>query len=114
MNFTVEIIDRAVIFILTDKIIGSDETLLLINKLQEYIEIGEKNIIMDFSGVPWMNSQGVDSIVSTVTASAIANCKIVFSGFTDQVTEVLIITRINEIITSYPSLNHALRQLAYA
>ncbi len=114
MSFTIDIMDRFVIFRLSDKIICSNDTIPVIDKLKEYIGYGEKNIVMDFSEVPWMNSQGVDMIVSAFTTSSIENCNIVFSGFSDQVAKVLIITRIFDIITSYPSLVHAVGRSANA
>jgi len=114
MSFSVDIMDRFVVFRLSDKIICGSDTRPVLDLLKEYISYGERNIVMDFSDVPWINSQGVDMIVSAFTTSSIDNCNIIFTGFSDKVAKVLIITRIFDIITSYPTLIQVVGQPANA
>jgi len=112
MNYTDEIKNGIVLFKLSDKIMSCSDAFPLIDKLKKYLGQGKKNIIMDFSDVPWMNSQGVAMIVWAVTTALNENCKIVFSGFSEQCAKVLKITRIIEVITSYSDLNQAMDHFA--
>lgn len=108
MIFSDDIKDGVVIFRLSEKIMSCYDAYPLIDRLKELIKRGKKKIVMDFSDVPWMNSQGVAMIIWAVTTTKNAEGSIVFSGFSESVERVLIITKLDKVLTRYSNIDEAL------
>jgi anti-anti-sigma factor len=108
MIFSDFIKDGIVVFRLSEKIMSCYDAFPLMDRLKEFIDQGKKQFIMDFSKVPWMNSQGVAMIIWAVTSITNADGSIVFSGFSESADRILRITRLNTILSCYKDTESAL------
>jgi len=109
MIFSDDIKNGVVIFRLSEKIMSCHDAYPLIDRLKDFFNRGKKKIIMDFSGVPWMNSQGVAMIVWAITTTKNAEGSVVFSGISDSVERVLGITKLDKVLVRYPNVEEALQ-----
>jgi anti-anti-sigma factor len=112
MIFSDDIIDGVVVFKLSEKIMSCHDAYPLIDRLKDFFGRGRKKIIMDFSDVPWMNSQGVAMIVWAITTTSNAGGEIVFSGISDSVERVLGITKLDNVLKQYANIDEAIHSLA--
>ena len=112
MIFSDDIKGGVVVFRLSEKIMSCYDAYPLIDRLKEFIKRGKKNIVMDFSDVPWMNSQGVAMIIWAVTTTKNAEGSIVFSGFSESVERVLNITKLDKILIRYANVDEALNSFS--
>ncbi len=112
MIFSDDIKDGVVIFKLSEKIMSCYDAYPLIDRLKDFIQRGKKKIIMDFSDVPWMNSQGVAMIIWAVTTTSNADGSIVFSGFSESVERVLGITKLDKALTRFSNIDEALNSFS--
>jgi anti-anti-sigma factor len=108
MDFSSHIANKVVVFELSGKIMTCNDATPLMDKLKQFISSGKKNFIMDFSGVPWMNSQGVAMVIWALTTTRNADGSIVFSGLSESVERILEVTRLNKILDRYPNIDQAL------
>ena len=58
-----------VIFILEGKIMGTQhDNYQILDKVYEYTEKNQFNVVFDFTNLEWMNSRGIGICVTTITA----------------------------------------------
>lgn len=71
-------------------------------------------VILDFSGVPYLDSSGLGSLVSTCTSCAKAGRRIALTGVNPRVRKVFEITKVENVLLLFPTLNDALEALTNA
>ena len=64
-------------------------------------------LIVDFSGVPFMDSAGLGALVGVNVSSRKANRKIVLVGLNQQVRALLDMTHVNQLFPSYNTIQEA-------
>lgn len=65
------------------------------------------NIIIDFSGVPFIDSAGLGALVGAHISAQKARRKLSFAAMNTQVITLLEMTRIRSMFTLYPTLQEA-------
>jgi anti-sigma B factor antagonist len=65
------------------------------------------SVIIDFSGVPYMDSAGLGALVGAHVSAQKALRKLSFAAMNTQVITLLEMTRIRPLFTIYPSLQEA-------
>ena len=73
---------------------------------------GTKKILLDFAGVPWMNSAGVGFLLALVTSIPKSGARIKFVHINERVRSILDVTRISSHLESYPDEDVALASFA--
>lgn len=111
MTFIEKDIEGLPVFELEGKIIGDNETLRLCNRMKELISSGEKNIILDFSKVRWINSPGIGSMISCVMSLRKIGGDLHFVGLGERVGYYFKITKLDTILKSYENTDEVLRKL---
>jgi len=86
---------------------GSDAPYLR-GKLDELKASGRRKVVADFGDVPYLDSTGISFVVSCYTAMANAGGQFVLSRVSARVMEVLRLTKLAELISSYPDEPSAL------
>lgn len=71
----------------------------------------EPVVILDFSGVSYIDSAGVGSLVQTFAAFKKANRRLALSGVNERVRAVLEITRVQTLFPSFPTVAEAEQNL---
>ena len=65
-------------------------------------------IVLNFTGVSYINSTGIALIVSLLAKARIAKCRLVVYGLSDYYQELFDITSLSDFMTIYPDEVHAL------
>jgi anti-sigma B factor antagonist len=71
-------------------------------------------VILDFSGVPYLDSSGLGSLVSAYTSCLKTGRRVALTGVNKRVLKVFEITRVEPIFLMFPDLPDALEALSNA
>jgi anti-sigma B factor antagonist len=71
-------------------------------------------MILDFSGVPYLDSSGLGSLVSACTSCAKSGRRMVLTGVNKRVLKVFEITKTDGVFLMFPSLSEAIDAFANA
>jgi len=71
-------------------------------------------MILDFSGVPYLDSSGLGSLVSAYTSCQKAGRRVALTGVNQRVMKVFEITKVEPIFLMFPSVSEALEALTNA
>jgi len=88
--------------------IDTDGAAQLLNKLNALIEQGEHHLLLDFSGVDYLNSSGLGAILMTAKKLNDVNGRIALANVSELVHHVFRISGCVSIIGIYPSEEEAL------
>ena len=72
--------------------------------------ISRRRIVVDLSGVPYMDSSGVASLVKLLARIRKTGIELRLCGLTDRVRSIFEITRLDSVFQIYPSQQEALEQ----
>jgi len=71
-------------------------------------------VILDFSGVPYIDSSGLGSLVGACTSCAKAGRRVALTGVNPRVRKVFEITRVENVLLVFQTLAEALEALTNA
>ena len=71
-------------------------------------------VILDFAGVPYVDSSGLGSLVSAYTSCQKAGRRVALTGVNQRVMKVFEITKVEAIFLMFPSVSEALDALTNA
>jgi anti-sigma B factor antagonist len=108
MKFVDAIQDDIVIFDVSGKIMGGEETTMFHGRIHEYINQNKKKFVVDLAKVEWMNSVGLGMLISALTAVKNAGGHLVLTNIT-AIESVLTITRLINVFEHYDSRADAIK-----
>ena len=71
-------------------------------------------MILDFTGVPYLDSSGLGSLVSAYTSCQKAGRRVALTGVNKRVMKVFEITKVEEIFLMFPTLSDAIEAFTNA
>ena len=80
--------------------------------IRERIEQGLRNLVLDFSGLKYMDSAGIGFLAVCVGLMKEAGGRVAISGATGHVKQLLELTHLNSIVAVHPDLASAHSALA--
>jgi anti-sigma B factor antagonist len=108
MKFEHSLENDIVVFGLSGKIMGGEETTMFHGKIHEYLGLNKKNFVLDLSRVDWMNSVGLGMLISALTAVKNAGGRLVLANIT-KIESILTITRLITVFEHFDSRDDALK-----
>jgi anti-sigma B factor antagonist len=90
------------------KIMGGPDASLLHDKLYEYIDKDRKRVVVDLSGVEWMNSTGLGILISGYTTLRNSGGELKLANVTDKIQSLLVITKLVTVFESHDSVEDAI------
>ncbi|NIS26715.1 STAS domain-containing protein [candidate division KSB1 bacterium] len=102
------------VFELEGKIMGGRESLQLSEHLQSLIQHGEKNIILNFSDVQWINSSGIGLLLSCMRELRNKGGDLHFVGLHGRISEYFKITKLDSVLKIYRNTDEAVGKLRAA
>ncbi|MDA9261811.1 STAS domain-containing protein [Flavobacteriales bacterium] len=96
-----------IIFNLSGKILSKEDSEEISNGIDENIEKENFNIILNLEELDYINSTGLNFIISSFTKMRNAGGELVISSVSQKVEDLLVITKLNTIFTSFKSLTEA-------
>ncbi|MCG6913497.1 STAS domain-containing protein [bacterium BMS3Abin03] len=98
---------EAVVIELKGNVMGGDDTKNFNELLHKLIEEDKKQIIVDLSGVKFMNSSGLGMLIGGLTTIKKANGQLKLACVTEKIESLLIITKLITIFESFDSVDEA-------
>jgi anti-sigma B factor antagonist len=89
------------------KIMGGPDAAAVKERLHELIDEGKKKVVVDLSGVSWMNSSGLGILIGGLTTMRNAGGDLKLAGTTDKVQNLLMVTKLITIFESYDKVEEA-------
>ena len=111
MKFEDSLQDDIVVFNVSGKIMGGEETTMFHGKMHEYIQRNKKNVVIDLAKVEWMNSVGLGMLISALTTVKNSGGRLVLANIT-KIESILTITRLITVFEHYDSRDEALKSFA--
>ena len=102
-----------VVFALSGKIMIFAECTPLRDKVKEYIALDKTRFVIDMADVPWMNSEGIGMLASTVATVGSAGGKVVLANINEKVKKVLYITGCHTVVEHFDSRQAAIESLTH-
>lgn len=102
---------NAVVVELKGDVMGGDDTKEFNQLLHKLIDEGKKNVIVDLSGVKFMNSSGLGMLISGLTTMKKENGNLKLANVGDKIESLLIITKLITIFETYESVDEAVKSL---
>jgi anti-sigma B factor antagonist len=93
---------------LSGRMVGSDDIAEIMNNADSAIQSGSINVICDCSSLEYCNSTGLNFFVRLLTKSRSKGGDCVLVNLQPAVEKLFTLSKLNEIFTSYDSVDNAL------
>ncbi len=107
MKFTTSEVYNAAVISFKGKLMGGPEAQEFHDALSNYLNEGKKNIIIDMSGVKFVNSSGIGNLVRGFSTVKDAGGKLKLAGVTDKIDGLLSITKLNSVFEQHKTIEEA-------
>ena len=111
MKFEDKLEGDVVVFELSGKIMGGEETTMFHGKVHEYISLNKNHMVADLAKVDWMNSVGLGMFISAFTTVKNAGGRLVLANI-DSIESILTMTRLITVFEHFDSREAAMKSLA--
>ena len=111
MKFNDHLQDDIVIFEVSGKIMGGDETTLFHGRMHEYINQNKKKVVIDLAKVDWMNSIGLGMLISAMTTVKKAGGRFVLADI-GKIESILTVTRLITVFEHFDSRTEAVKSFS--
>ncbi len=98
---------NAVVFEIKGKLLGGPEATELNDSIKKYLEEGKKNIVIDLSGVTYVNSTGMGTLIRNYTTVMNSGGKLKLASINERMRGLLSITKLNQIFEIYDTVEDA-------
>ncbi|MDD5543648.1 MAG: STAS domain-containing protein [Acidobacteriia bacterium] len=109
MKITLQIIGEVCVLRLEGKFIVGGESVYVKDKVKNVLQMGMRNILVDFTKVPYVDSTGIGFLVSSHTAVTNAGGSFKLLGLNQRVREVLRITKLDRVFEIFDEEEAALQ-----
>lgn len=111
MSITVTLrrLDEVVIMDLAGRITIGEETVVLRDRIQEMLEAGDKNFLLNLSEVSYIDSSGLGLLVSSYTRVRNQQGQLKLLGLTHRVRDLMQITKLLTVFDVYDNEARALK-----
>ena len=92
---------------LSGRILSKDDSEDIAEELTQNIDKGNIYVIMNLAELEYINSTGLNFIISSFTKMRNAGGELVISSVSQKVQDLLVITKLNTIFTSFDTLQEA-------
>ena len=111
MNFTYHQVENIPVYTLEGKIFTENQTLEFKTEVDKMISEGFNRFVFDLSNIKFVNSAGLNFLLSILTKVRIAEGEIVICGVPDQMKKLLLITKLESFFPLSANIQSAISQL---
>jgi len=111
MKFRDHLAGDIAIFELSGKIMGGTDATLFRGRMQEYVALNKRKVLLDLAGVRWTNSQGLGMLLGALKTMQGVGGRLALANI-DSVESLLAISRLASLFEHYESRDDALRGLS--
>jgi len=110
MKYSVKKEEKGTVISLKGNLFESDS---LKNPVQETLDGGEKNVVIDMSEVKYMNSFGVMALITSLTSAKKVGAAFRIARINKKVGSILIITKLKYVFKIFETIDEALNYPDY-
>jgi anti-sigma B factor antagonist len=110
-NYSTTQQEGIIIYKLEGEIIDKSQTVELTEQINNMISSGKKNIVLELSGLRYMNSSGLNVLVGILTKARNAGGEVLVCNISAKVRELLVVTKLDTIFHILPSVEEAIKKL---
>jgi anti-sigma B factor antagonist len=110
-NYSTTQQEGIIIYKLEGEIIDKSQTAALTEQINKLVSSGKKNIVLELSGLRYMNSSGLNVLVSILTIARNAGGEVLVCNISAKVRELLVVTKLDSIFHILPSVEEAVKRL---
>jgi anti-sigma B factor antagonist len=107
-----ELNDGIVLFEIEGNIIGGPDAMSLNEEVRKLIDAGKKKFIVDMGAVEHVNSSGLGILIASLNVVRQAGGDLKVANASPRVLDLLKITKLNQIFSSFGSVEEAVKSLA--
>ncbi len=111
MKFTDHLNGDVAIFELSGKIMGGSDATMFRGRMQEYVALNKRKVLLDLAGVRWTNSQGLGMLLGALKTMQGVGGRLALTNI-DSIESLLAISRLATVFEHYETRADALRGLA--
>ena len=99
------------IFTLAGEIIDKNQATAMMEQITTLIAKGKNHIVLELSGLRYMNSSGLNVLVNILTKARNAGGDVTVCNLSKKVEELLVVTKLDTIFKILPSVEEAVKKL---
>ncbi len=103
---------EAVVIELKGNVMGGDDTKVFNELIHKLIDEGKKRIVLDLSGVKFMNSSGLGMLIGGYTTLKKAGGQLKLTNVTDKIESLLMITKLITVFETYDNVDDAIKSFS--
>ena len=113
MSFTCNVSEDSgvKIFTLAGRLMDQAEADSLTSALEQEIEDGHSNIVLDLSELKYMNSTGLNIMINVLTKTRNAGGEAIITNVSESVKQLFVVTKLDTIFTIVSSKEEAFKRL---
>jgi anti-sigma B factor antagonist len=103
--------DGITIYKLDGEIIDKNQTIALMEEISKMVSSGKNHIVLELTGLKYMNSSGLNVLVNILTKARSAGGDVSVCNLSPKVRELLVVTKLDTIFHIQPSVEDAVKKL---
>ena len=107
MDISSEVIGDITILKLSGNIVGGPESITVNQTLSNLIDDKKVNVILDLSGIDFMNSSGLGVIIHSANQLKQNSGSLKLANVSDKIKHIMKITKLDSVFDSYESVESA-------
>jgi anti-sigma B factor antagonist len=111
MKIKEKIENHVAILSLSGKMMGGPETTAVHDHVRGLVNDGVNKVVIDLSGVKWINSSGLGVLMAVMTTLKNADGMMKLANITEKVESLLMITQLMRIFESFDSVERAVSSM---
>ena len=111
MKFTTTQRGSVTVIAIAGNLMGGPDASTLHTKLNELIDKGRKQVVIDMHGVKVINSSGLGLLIGGITTMKNAGGRLVFAHMSEKVSSLVVIAKLTSVFQQYDSVDDALKAL---
>lgn len=112
MEFKTKVVEKASVISIVGDITSLYDSKELIDTVEEKLNNNARNIVFDLSGVNYINSAGINVLITALTSVRNKEGELVLASISDKVKSLLIITKLNSIFNVKESVDESLQLIS--
>lgn len=112
MEYVITKQEDVLILELQGRLLGEHQTLSLMDELEESIELGYSNFIVDLSNLEFINSTGLNFLLTLLTKGRKHDGEVVLCSLNEILEKLIVTTKLNSFFTITEDRTAALDHLA--
>lgn len=110
-NYSIEESFNIIVVHLSGDLIDKNQTVRMTEEVEGFISQGKSKLILDMEELRYMNSSGLNALITLLTKSRKTGGEAVITNVSKKIKELFLITKLNTVFTVTDSMEKAVSKL---